>query len=358
MKKRNILLLSAAACVIAGLILAATGWIAGGGNGFYIDRTGTHVYGTEPMQEGKKRLDKFQNIELDLPGVTVTFTASDHYGIEYSLSPSIKIKQMESLDGTLYVKSDSSHFFRLNFFSTQIQESTVQIFYPVGLQFNRITANISTGSINGSEIHAETVDLRLSSGNLSMEKLSAGEIKIGITSGAVKLSDTKAKDISITNSSGKVELSNGEFSGTMTVKSTSGNIALEGVFAEEMVLGITSGDIKLLDCRTEELFSEQSSGNLYADRMETDGITCRITSGKAVISGSLRGKNKISVTSGNIECTTDRPESEYSYTVKKTSGNFRVNGEKAESSINSGSQNTFQIDMTSGNVSLNFDAEE
>ena len=357
MKKRNILLLSAAACVLAGLILAAGGWTAGGGKGFYIDRTGAHIYGAEPMQEGKKKLDEFQNIQIDLPGVAVTFVESDYYGMEYNLSPAVKIKRMETVNGILYVESDSSSFFQLNFLSFHTPENTIRIFYPTGVQFDRIKANVASGSINGKQIHTKTGEFQLSSGELTMEGLSASEIKIGMTSGDIRLSDIKTKNLSISNLSGHAELKDGECSGTLRAKTSSGDMDIERVSAKEMNLGITSGDIELSDCRAGKLISEQSSGDLRAVRMQTGGISCRITSGKAAISGILKGKNKFSVTSGDVACTTSLSETEYSYTVKKTSGKFRVNGEKAESKINRGASNTFEIDVTSGGVSLDFAPE-
>lgn len=354
MKKSTITLITCSALLVAGVLLGGLGFLLGGGHGYYVDRAGAHLYSDTKRQSDEKNLADFDSMNINFPSGRVEFVESDHFGAYYDIGGDYSLKRLDVSGGTLYVEFDTPHFMIFNFGGWNQPENMLKVYYPKGTKFQSAEVEITSGTLIGRNLSIENAAFGMSSGEVKLSALEGKKIVLDMTSGSAQISGVKSDSFDLKASSGDVTLEEFEVSGLMSVKLTSGGAKLREIKADSMYTKFSSGNIKITGCTVGSYEGFQTSGGLTITELDSNGFRYESSSGDVRLEGTMRGENDIRVTSGGIRIENGLPEEEYSYTLKATSGDIRVNGEEATSRKDADAKNSFNIRTSSGDVKLNF----
>lgn len=166
---------------------------------------------------------------------------------------------------------------------------------------------------------------------------------------------TQLKTAGLLAASGNIDVSAIEC-GNLDIDAVSCNTGLTGTQADRLNLKSTSGNIRLNGCKAGELEIRLVSGNLNADELQTGGMNADLTSGNATIAGQLLGSSKLTAVSGDVTLAIDGIKTAYNRNISVVSGNVTVDGERTQSEKyeNAAAVNSLIIDLTSGNVRIDF----
>ncbi len=124
---------------------------------------------------------------------------------------------------------------------------------------------------------------------------------------------------------------------------------------KKLNISTASGKVYLEKIRCEKAILNLVSGNLTATGVQSQGLDIKMISGNANIQGTLTGSNKVDMISGNLNLDIDGAVEDYSRNISKISGSLYIQGEKSNDiQFVSSSKNSFNIQMTSGNIKFNF----
>lgn len=323
--------------VVCGIVLSTLGWAMGGSrqsisiwpskNGEEIIGTYTYLLDNNSNRNSKifktiqnLKLDRFNNIEIDVIHPNITIIESDNYGIDigYDSSKDYKISY-ELKNNTLKVSDNLKHKFNINFNSRTNEYITIYI--PSNSKFNDININTTSGLI------------MLNEPTISSEKLSLSSV-----SGEIVVGNLKSEKIKCETTSAYLSIANIE---TPSLKANS-----------------ISGDIGVSDSYIKELKFESISGSINAENLNTEEISGSTVSGTINLQGDLRGDTSISSTSGEIILDIDSKKSMYNYDISSISGEININGDYEDKNINknnSSASNDIKANTLSGSIELNFE---
>ena len=213
---------------------------------------------------------------------------------------------------------------------------------------------ITSGTLVGKDLAIANAAFGMSTGEMKINGLVGKKVTVDMTSGRAQISGVRSDSFDLKASSGDIALENFEVGGLMSVKLTSGGAKLSDIKADSMYTKFSSGDIKITGCTVGSYEGFQTSGGLTITGLESGGFHYESSSGDIKLEGVMRGENNIRITSGSVRIDNGLPEEEYSYTLKATSGDIRVNGEEASTRKNADAKNSFNIRTSSGDVKLNF----
>ncbi len=170
------------------------------------------------------------------------------------------------------------------------------------------------------------------------------EVKLSTASGETLLSSNEIRIESLIceSASGDITLSNLDL-GTLNLDVASGDVELSNVAADSAKINIISGRLNYSNANLGSLELDMASGNVKLDGEITELLQVRMVSGDADI-----------VLTGSLE--------DYSYSVKKISGDIRINGHEVDgnsflpgtSSSGSSGGGHIEIDTVSGSVKIDF----
>ncbi len=393
MKKTNIALIASGACILLGVVVGGIGVLTGGWNrSVYVNQEGVHLVEKGENMTEKKTLQEFQNIELSVPGVSVSFQEGEEFGVEYTLMPQVEIKRLEVVNQTLYIECEQES---ISLFSFGLwQDNTITVFYPKGADFELVQAKTGSGSIHVNQMNAKIANLTASSGSLSVDGLkgegitleaSSGSVKIngietaflvaGSTSGNVSVENCTAfNNIVCSSNSGSVKLNALKASGGIGVNASSGSIKAENIQTEDQVAlntksgsvsakdisagafraSAASGSVKVEGCSVDSFQGKCASGSLRGTGIKSRQTSVESIAGSIRLEGDLTGETVANTSAGSIEIKTTAPKEKSAYLLSSTAGTAKVDGVKESGSLNQKAENTFRLSATAGSVSLNF----
>lgn len=355
MKKTSIIAITCAVLLLTGAVLAGIGFMLGGGRGYYVDRTGAHVYEDGKRRNEELKLETFDSMQVSFPSGAVELVESDHFGLYYDIDEQYQPQRLEVSNGVLHADfSSQGGFMVFNFNLFNQKENMLKIYYPAGTEFDEAEIKITSGSFRGEDLAVKNTKLNMSSGSINLNGLKGDVCTIEMTSGESEVENLDLGSFSLQASSGGAKLENCKTEGEFRVKFTSGNVNLYNIDAGSVYTKFSSGDLKMIGCKTGSYEGYQTSGRLVIDQLESGGFHYESSSGDVKLNGAMRGANDIRITSGSVKIDCTLPEEEYSYTLKATSGSIRVNGDDVKTRTNANAAHSFNIKTTSGDVRLNF----
>ena len=297
MKKKEVLL------VIAAVILFATGVVTmvfksaakSAAHALEMVFPNASKVASSEIIEDTVDLSEFRELKVDVSAMNTYIEAGDSYKLEYRVREDY-IPKVEERGDKLTI-TQPSHF-GINLGGLFDSEE----------EYYRLTVPKDAGMLE--------FDVESSSGTVSVEDLQI-EGKIKISSGEMILRDIEGEELKL--------------------YASSGNIQLKNVNTKELKLDLTSGSVQAETCTTDELDAEMTSGNMKLEDMKFN-------------------KADFDMTSGDIDAEIYGNEEDYSYNLKSTSGDLRINGNSYDEKYKSGDDKDHMItvDMTSGNFDLTF----
>ena len=242
-------------------------------------------------------LAKFKELKIDVASMNVYVEQGDDYKLEYRVYEDY-IPKVEEKGDELEIRQPSHNGIVFHLGSWFDEEE----------QYYKLTVPKDAGALD--------VDLEASSGLISVENIDMAG-KIEISSGEVKLDNIEGEKLKL--------------------KASSGDINLENLNVDELDFKLTSGDLKAYKCDTKALDAHMTSGNMGLDEIKFDSANFKMTSGK--IDAHVVGNSK-----------------DYSYDLRSTSGDMRVDGKTYDHDFKSGDDkdNRISVDMTSGDLDISF----
>ena len=255
----------------------------------------------------------------------------------------------------------------------------VKLTVPAGFdKFENVNIKSTSGFINIGNIKAKSAEIKCSSGDITLNKLAVDEkLYVKTTSGFINAESVSAQSIEAECSSGDIKLAELTVSEMLYVKTTSGFINAESVSAPSIEAECSSGDIKLAELTVgERLYAKTTSGfvNIGNTKAESAEIKCssgdlrvnnltaarldaELISGFVSISASDIKMSVIKVSSGDVSFK-NMPftSAQAAFSVKTTSGNIRIDGNKNGSPYNNspaGAEYKIEATLVSGNFKFN-----
>ena len=264
-----------AGLVVIGIGMFVAGVFLSGNVGLRLDfKNRKAISNTHETVEEIKNLEKFTEMEINIPYSDVEIVEGDEYKLEYCINKDGKL-QAEVSDGKLklnYAEADEASDFTLNVFYLGDVSGSKQfkLYIP-------------------SDASIKKADITLGSGNMEINSVDIGEIKIKDEFGAVDIDDIKSDKIVIEAESGSIK---------------GGNIT-----ADEIELIDSFGSIKIDELTSKKAKLKAESGSIKIKDFEVDDVDIKSEFGSVEL--SLKGQ-----------------EADYSYDLDTEFGSLHVDGKK------------------------------
>ena len=338
----------AGAMVLVGIVLAGIGFIAGGNQSIYFDRTGVHIGNEGDSSDGNmeslsENLNRFSSIRTDLDYYNVELIPSDKYAIEANYDSKYGKPNFKIENGTLIVEDGDHKRFNINidlgglkFFSNN-EKLGVKIYYPKDAEFKNIKIRGAASEMSFKDLKAENTEFDLNFGSLNLTNISARTIKVSMDSGDCTLKNIKSDELNVTNDLGDTALDGGTVK-SLVMEANSGDVTIDGVTAE-------SGELNL------------DLGTLTVKDIISNGLKAEANSGDIVVQGTLLGTTDINCDMGTVTVHPGGTKDQFNYELKADMGSIHVDDVKSSGSVSNSSGSaagTLKITTNMGDINLNF----
>lgn len=275
---RNVLIIIAAVCVAAGIVIAAGAFAA---SGFRLQNMTADKYETKNyyVSENFEKID-IKTVDAD---VYIIPYDSDEARVE-CLSSERVTYSVEAENGVLKVErqDDTKWWEHIGFF-INVPSFHVKVYLPVK--------------------YYEFLAISTTSGEISIESgVNVGEVQLRTVSGDI--------------------VSNANITESFTASTTSGELAASNIVGARVSFHTTSGDANFSDVAAESIETSSVSGDMdFTSVMVTEDFRISTTSGDVEFRGCDGGDISVKTVSGDVEGSfwTDK-----SFDVHTTSGDIRV----------------------------------
>ena len=288
-KPTLIILITAGALIVAGLIICFVAFFASGKAWNVFTANSTAKLNTE--RKTAEFTEEITSLDVNLVAEDIEFRKSDDssFRVDYNenekLTHDIKVE-----DGVLKIVAHQEGL-NLNFnVGLNINtEPDVVVYIPEGTVLYSAILDIDTGDVSAkTDFDSVKLDVKISTGDVSLEGTSVKEAMIDITTGDLDLKGYK--DIS------------------------------------SLTVDITTGDIKISDVTADTVKITAVTGDLSADRFEASDIDVKITT-------------------GDVDCDLIN-ENDYDYDLDTITGDVDYPGHNQDAS------RIFKIDLGTGDIEI------
>jgi len=315
--------------IIIGVCLALAGF-AGGGlgvlKGFWFDRGGFHLSNSDrgALVKVDEMYDGCSSIELNVDFIDkITLKEGDDFrvrGQNYERFGGMKVEKAGSTvivnstreDRWLSIDPDNWHR------SWTSNDCWIEITYPAGSNLDVVTANLSAGRINISDIDCGMLMINNDFGDVEVNGAKADDITFNLSAGNAKIKSALAKMIDISNDFGKV--------------------SLESTTADRLTLKISSGDVSADTLNLGDMFVKSDFGSVKFERLV------------------LGGRGDIEMSAGDVNIGLSMSENEVDYDLHAELGRVTVDGKSggSKSHTSDGSGASLMINSDFGAITLRF----
>ncbi|MBO6008002.1 MAG: DUF4097 family beta strand repeat protein [Lachnospiraceae bacterium] len=214
--------------------------------------------GSYKLVENCKELEGTPSeINIDASFTEASIVYGSEFSVEYAmpdaLEPTVSFK-----DGTLTVKSGRNN---ATIPMNVTDDLFIRITVPAGTELEKLHVNINAGSLDISDIKADTVTIDMDAGDLDIDGIEAGKIEIDCDAG---------------------------------------NVEARSCTADLFVLDLDAGNADFSDCEIETIEADVDAGNFEARNCTINGGTCNTSLGNIYLSGNI-GNVKTDADLGNVE---------------------------------------------------------
>jgi len=342
--------IAAAAMVMVGILLTAIGFMTGGNQHIYLDKTGIHVGDREGGKNGggelvgfSQNIDSFRNIDVDLDIYEVDLVPGEKFAVQgdYLSKMGKPIIQVEN--DTLVIKSSRNKVFNLNIDLPGLIFDTnhphIKIYYPENTKLKDVVIRCDASDLGITDLVAEKAEFDLDFGKLELTNITADNITVDMDSGDCTMKNMKAADkLTITNNFGKTTLEGAEMK-TLKVDADSGDVTLIDTTFD-------SGDLKL------------NFGKLTAEGMTSNGLKAESDSGDVNLEGKLTGLIDVTCNMGKVTVNPGAPRDQFNLELNADMGSVSIEGAQVSGSMasnNPSAKNTLKITTDMGDINVNFE---
>ena len=295
-------LMTGAALCVAGVILSAAGYFAGGKDFTYASK---HMYvsgGNSSVQKDlavmkKQQIDDFTKLNVDFEDLDLDIRTSDdnHYYMEYKLEKNGKKDPLtwKNKDGKLTLKESQGgtggYFitYDLGMFRTHIEKSekedvinTVILYVPEKAQLSEAEIQLSDGDLTIDQLLCENMKAELSDGDMEVKELQCTDnLQLKAENGDVSIKTADLADGQITLGDGELQMANSSFNGNVKINSSDGDVSIEmknGSAAKTNIhLESTDGDVNTENLSQGKSSSEEDA-SVYENKVDASAPTLNV----------------------------------------------------------------------------------
>lgn len=226
----GIWLIVALALIATGAGIFFVGVICGGSKDVSLGAKGFKIGAGEDFHYESDKLDKIENINIDVSNLKVVVMPSDgdYYKVSCDAYNVYEKPQIEIKDGVLTVKQ-KEQFFIFNFnFSFDFRPNIMTIYVPNNNDFKNITINSSNSAIRFEQaVNVDYVNIDTSNGAIYIEKMTCNErLNAKTSNGAIDCDGTFAGRVTLKSSNGSIDIT-GKYAKGVEAKSSNGRISAE-----------------------------------------------------------------------------------------------------------------------------------
>ncbi|MCR5672990.1 MAG: DUF4097 domain-containing protein [Lachnospiraceae bacterium] len=292
-KAVKIILTVSLGILVIGILAVILGIRFGGSTNWGVD-FGTMKYTDHSsVVEKTIELKDFDYLTVDVSSMDILLKTGDSYKIEYKAEEG-REPVIEESNGKLKITQSPQSF---RFFGININSLD---------EYYTITVPEGAGQI---DINAKT-----SSGDIMTDHVNISG-KLHASSGDILVSNSEGKELDLSASSGEIKC--------------------DSVKADKVEIDVSSGEIELLRVFADDLKCETSSGDININETEVSDFDAHASSGE--VTACLIGD-----------------EDDFSYELKASSGDIKLNGQKIEDKYekDNGTDNKIKIKTSSGDIDI------
>jgi len=352
--------------IIIGVCLALAGFAAGGMKSFWIDRGGFHLANTDrgTLVMVDEKYTGFKDIDLNVDYLDrITFKEGDDFtvrGQNYERYGGLKVSKdgdtlrVDAKRAERWLNIGIDDFYR----GFGENDTWVEITYPKGSEFGRVTTNVSAGRVSVENMNCNIFNTDNSFGRIDLSSVTSNEMNVNAASGDVRLTGVSVKGaVVIDNSFGNIDLSNIS-SDSMSVYLNAGNAKIRDVNANTIRITNNFGKIDLDGATAKDLTMHLSSGDLSAGYVNTDDLTIKSAFGLIRVDRLvLSGRGDIEQNSGDVNISLDMNEDDLSYDLSASAGSVSVDGKRSSGSLinrSSGTDASLRVNSDFGAITIKF----
>lgn len=340
-KQTKIILLTSAALIVIGSIMAGLAWFFTGGKlGVYKNSTGWHKAHDISMVNQEETLEPFENITLNLNSMPVYFVASDSFKITLQY-PNNQTVNYTNQDNTLTVTSNESEVqdSYLDFFSfnaTQ-KQTFVNIYYPKGTNFKNIDMQLQYGAFNAQALKGENIAITQGYGDILINNVEANELKTNATHGYISLNQVTSNALTCKAGYGSVQIENAQINQQLTASSNNGSIELDNIKSDVASLNSVYGSIEVESSVFNTLELNNKNGGIYLE---------------GTVEQSCQFKNTYGQTTLNLKGIPD----DYNIDLTARFGDINIDGQTYEHSLQKdrGEEKKIVGENNNGDINITF----
>lgn len=282
MKNRKRLIMAAAACIGAGLVISF-GALAAAGFDLSKFNTAEIVTSTYSIEEN------FKNIAIEEPVYDIEFVLSQDGSCKVVCTAEDNISHTaEVKNGTLVIRGeDHSRWF--DHIGVYMSEMKVVVYLPEK-EYESLSVKGKSSDIKvPADFSFSGAEIKNTSGEVDFQASVKNDLNITTSGGDIDLEGIECKNITVNSTSGEVDLVDVIASETIVIESSSGDVTLRGSDAKSLRIKTSSGEV---------------SGTLLTDKV----FTADTGSGEIDVPGSAKGgKCEVKTSSGDIKMSV-RPD--------------------------------------------------
>lgn len=372
MKKTNKLWIVALGMAGAGFLLLMIGNLFGGRvSGIGFGQGGIQVYSPNLTLNGKKityksgeeKLDKFENLNMNISDGDIKIEPSDHYGISYYMREDhfdyeVKDNTLTVNQGNAYSDNNIRWLFFSGMFvsSNSYEQEWVTLYVPKEVYFQEIAVKNAYGDASVSGLMGDKISINLSSGEVEVRDVTAEDFTLKADYGDVSIEQLSGADMKIGMSSGKLEAEKVTGS-NLEVKNSYGDISLEEIVLEEAAdIKASSGTITLDKMEVPELEVKNSYGDTRGEGLMASFVDMSLSSGDCILKEFDTDDVEIRSSYGSVRLDMVKSLDDYEYDLRTDYGDVYIEednvGDSYRDSNNSG-DNLIDISCSSGDIEIN-----
>lgn len=340
-KHKKILLITAAALIVAGGVMAGIGIAAGGGIGFQITKSGIRT--TKDAQgkfiEGTAELKGIEKLNIVTDDAKIEIVEGDDFKVAYGYFEDEQ-KLVESKDGNalaLNFKQGLATFSIMSFgpISQSTETGYIKVYIPRGKSLDDINIVNEYGTVKVACDVKSRLVINGENASISVAGITVHDLQIGSNYGSLNLSDIKAETLEAKGENAEINLKNVEAKSAM-VENQYGNIVLESIKADT------------LDVKSE-------NGNITGEEVTAIDCNAKMQYGALVLKQFTVTNMEVESEVGEIQLDLMGREADYNMHLMTEYGEVKVNGKSVGDNFirETNTENTLKLTSDNSKIKIN-----
>lgn len=282
MKTRNILLITAAALILVGVIMCVIAFVS---NGYDFRNMNTREMVTKSYDVEEDFTDI--NINVDTANVVFEKSADGKCRVvcrEYADQPHEVKVDFDVLN--ISVKKQKNTFFHVGF---DMESPEIKV-YLTKDTFDKLNISTDTGDVKIADMDFGITEITSDTGDLHLSNINTADIMMSSDTGYVDLKEVSSAKSQFTTNTGDISLTNMKASDNLNIKTDTGKVSFENVKTEkDLDIKSGTGDVNLNGCDATDIRIKTDTGDVKGSLLSGKEFTTKTDTGDVNVPESSNG---------------------------------------------------------------------